>query len=185
MPGVSDGLGSRNRVRKKSPLFCWSRGKIKSAELSRWHPCWCIVALGTRALQKTSLVFSAWHCTITWGQKGTGVAFRECSALHYQRRMIPIFPESESSGFWYLVILREQGLECSPSKFGSSKGRTAEGVAKILRKVIRDSCKAVSKRFQLVIDPDDGHIAWCFGNCLSNFILHKYICKNSQFYFIS
>ena len=71
----------------KSLLFCWSRGEIEPAELSRWHPCWCIVALGTRALEKTSLVFSAELCTITWGLKDSGVAFRECFALHYQREM--------------------------------------------------------------------------------------------------
>ena len=39
--------------------------------------------------------------------------------------------------------------------------------AKILQKFIRDSCNAFSKRLQLVIDADSGHIQWYFGNCLS------------------
>ena len=39
MSGLSDGLGNHNRVRKKSTLFLWSRGKIQPADLSRWHPC--------------------------------------------------------------------------------------------------------------------------------------------------
>ena len=75
MSGLSDGLGSRNSIRKNPPIFCWSRGKIEPAELSRWHPCWSIVALDTRAVQKTSLVFSAGLCTITYGQWDSWVAF--------------------------------------------------------------------------------------------------------------
>ena len=80
---------------------------------------WCIVALGTRALQKSPLAFSAGLCTITWGQKDSGVALGEFSARHYQRGMslTPIFSWSESSGFWDLVIPWEQDLDCLPWKF--------------------------------------------------------------------
>ena len=118
----------------RSPLFCWSRGEIKPTKLLRWHPCWCIIALGTRALQKTSLVFSAGLCTITWAQKDSEVTFRECSALHYQRGTGPMFTRSESSGFWNLVVPWEQGLDRSPSKLGSPNCETAEGVGQNLSK---------------------------------------------------
>ena len=128
MPDLSDGLGSRNRVLKESPLFCWQRGEIESEELSRCHPCWCIVTLGTKALLKTSLVVPAGLCTIPWGQIDSGVAVRECSPLHYQRWMAPIVTRSQSYGFWDLVIPWEQGLDRSPSQFGRPKGQTAEGV---------------------------------------------------------
>ena len=49
-------------------------------------------------------------------------------------------------------------LDRLPSKFGSSKGQTTQGVSQIPQKVIRDSCKAFSKRLQLVIDADGGYI---------------------------
>ena len=65
---------------------------------------------------------------ITCRQRDSGVAFRECSSLYYQRGMSPIFPRSESSEFWDLVIPWEQGLDRWPSRFGSHKGQTAEGV---------------------------------------------------------
>ena len=132
MTGLSDGLGSSNRVRKKSALFCWSRGEIDPAELSRCYPCLCIVALGTRALQKPFLVFSTGLCTITWNQKDSGVFFRKCFALHYQKEMGPIFLRSESSEFWDLVIRWEQGVDPSKSKFGSPKGQTAGPVSQNL-----------------------------------------------------
>ena len=55
--------------------------EVKLNQQNYWddiHPFWCIVALGTRALQKPSLVFSSRLCTITWGQRDLEVAFREC-----------------------------------------------------------------------------------------------------------
>ena len=64
-------------------------GEIEPAKLSRWHPRWRIVALGTEALQKTSFVFSAGLRAIKWGQKDSGVAFLECPALHSKKRMGP------------------------------------------------------------------------------------------------
>ena len=57
--------------------------------------------------------------------------------------------------------------------------------AKTPQKVIFNSCKAFSNRLQLVNDADGGHIEWYLGTCLLNLILQKYICKNSQFCFIS
>ena len=42
--------------------------------------------------------------------------------------------------------------------FGSPIDQTAEVVSQYPQKVIRDSCKAVSKRFQLVIGADCGYI---------------------------
>ena len=74
------------------------------------------------------MAFSTGLCTITRSQKDSGVAFREWSALHYQRGMYPIFPRSESSEFWNLVIPLEQGLDRSPPKLGSPKSQTAESV---------------------------------------------------------
>ena len=77
---------------------------------------------------KTIPGLSAGLCTITWGQKHSRVAFRECSALHYQRGMSPIFLRFESFGFWDLVKPGEQRLDCLLSKFGNPISQTAEGV---------------------------------------------------------
>ena len=129
--------------------------------------------------QKTSLVFSAGLCTITWDQKDSEVAFRECSVLHYRRGMGSIFPRSESSVFWDLVIPWEQGLDHSPSKFRSPKYQTAEEVGQNPPKVIRDSSKlslSVSNwQMMQMVDILNDILEIVF----LNLILHKHICKHS------
>ena len=154
----------------RSPIFFVDKGGggvIEPAELSKWHPCWCIVALDTRALQKPFLVFSVGLCIITGGQKDSRVTFRKCSALHYQCGISPIFPRSESSRFWDQVIPWENILTVHHQSLETLTVKLKKEWAKTPHKVIRDSCKAFSKHLQLVINADGGHIELYFGNCLS------------------
>ena len=159
MSSLRDGLGSRNRVRKNSLLFCWSRGIIEPAELLRWHSCWCIVALGTRALQKPSLFFFQQDSAPSHGAKKT---------QEWLSENVPHFITKEESldfGIW--PYLESKVSTVHHQSFEALKVKLRKKWVKISQEVIRDSCKAFSKRLQLVIDADGGHIEWYFGNCLS------------------
>ena len=65
----------------RSPLFFLDQGAKLNQQSYRDNIFIGVLIPWARKLK--SLVFSAGLCTITWGQKDSGVAFRECSALHY------------------------------------------------------------------------------------------------------
>ena len=68
-------------------------------------------------------------------------------------------------GIW--SYLESKVSTVNHQSFETLKVKLRKEWAKIPQKVIRDSCKAFSKRLQLVIDADGGYIQWYFGNCLS------------------
>ena len=164
MYGHSVGLGSRNRVRKKSPLFCWSRGKIEPAELSRWHLFLVHCCPGHKSTSKTVPGIFSRTLHHHMGPKGLRSGFQRMFFTSLLKRLRHHLPP-----IWILWILkfvhtlraRSRPFSLEPLKIKLQKEWT-----KIPQKEFRDSCKAFSKRLQLVIDTDGGHIEW-FGSCLS------------------
>ena len=94
--------------------------------------------------------------------KDSGVAFRECSALHYHWGMGPSSPDLNPLDFRIWSYLESKVSTLHHQSLEALKVKLRKEWAKILQKVIRDSCKAFSKRLQLVIDADGGHIELYF-----------------------
>ena len=72
--------------------------------------------------------------------------------------MRQLFHRFESFRFWDLVMPREQGLDHSPLKLGSSESETAEGVGHAPTQSILDTCKAFHKRLRPINNADGAHI---------------------------
>ena len=140
MSGLSDGLGSCNRVRKKSPLFLLIKG---------WN--WT-----SRTIDMTSMLV---HCCL--GHESTSKNFPSLfsSTLYHHLETKRLRVGSHT--------LRAKSRPFTIKVWKPLKVKLRKEWAKIPQKGFRDSCKAFSKRLQLVIDTDGGHIEWYFGNCLS------------------
>ena len=92
------------------------------------------------------------------GQKDLGVAFRERSDLHYQRAIDPSSPDLNPLDLEIWLYFESKASTVHHQSLKALKVILRKEWPKIPQKVIRDSCKAFSKRLQLVIDADGGHI---------------------------
>lgn len=140
-------------------LFFVDQGdEIEPAKLSRWHSRWRIVALGTEALKKTSLVFSARFRTITLRQK-TQERFSENVPHFIPKEEWPwSSPDMNPLDFGIWSYLESKVSDTHHKSLEARKVKLQEEWAKFPQKVIRDTCKAFPKCLQLVIDADGGHI---------------------------
>ena len=135
------------RVPKKSPLFCWSKGEIEPTELSRWHPYWCIVALRFKkcpwSFQRDSAQSNATKKSQEWLSENVPHFITKEEWAPSSHNLNPL-----DFGIWSYLESKVSTVHHQSLKALNVKVR--KKCAKISQKVIRDSCKAFSKRLQLV-----------------------------------
>ena len=161
MLGLSDGLGSRHRVRKKSPLFCWSRGEIEPVELSRWQSCLCIFCPGHERTSKTVPGLFSRTLYHHMEPKGLRCGFQNMF------KWAPSFPDLILLDFGIWSYLESKVSTVHHQSLEALKVKLRDEWAKLPQKVVHYLRKAFSQRLQLVIDADSGAIEWYFGKCLS------------------